>query len=192
MSVASALTPEAFEARYAGGRDPWSFAVDPYELGRYRSILASLTRSAYGTVYEPGCSIGVLTQHLAGIAQQVIATDFAPSAIAQAEVRCAGRANIEFICADVQTFIPARPPELIVFSEIGYYFGADTLAALVRQLAHVMPQGGEFVAAHWLGTSGDHVLHGARVHDTVREALNWPAARRECHPEFRLDSWIKP
>src|ERR1700728_2625013 len=103
MSV-SALSPAAFEARYVGGRDPWSFGKNVYELGRYRAILASLRRSAYETVYEPGCSIGVLTQQLAAIAERVIATDFAPSATLQAQTRCADHPNVHILCADVGTF----------------------------------------------------------------------------------------
>ena len=192
MSVCPSLSPEAFEARYVGGRDPWSFADDPYELGRYRSILSALTRPAYGTVYEPGCSIGVLTQQLAAIARRVIATDFAPSAIAQAQVRCRNHANVEILCADVQTFVPDAPTDLIIFSEIGYYFSADELVALVAKLAQLMPHGGEFVAAHWLGTSEDHVLHGSRVHEILGKCLDWAPAQHGRHPEFRLDSWIKP
>jgi SAM-dependent methyltransferase len=191
MNIDPARSQEAFEACYSGGRDPWSFANDPYELGRYQSILASLQRSSYGTIYEPGCSIGVLTWSLAAIADRVIATDFAPSAIAQARARCARRPNIEFICADLQGFTPREPLDLIVFSEIGYYFSATALTAIVSKLADEMPQGSEFVAAHWLGTSDDHVLHGHRVHEIVGHCLTWCPTRVQLHPQFRLDSWLK-
>lgn len=192
MSAISALSPEAFEARYVGGRDPWSFANDAYELGRYRAILASLHRSAYGTIYEPGCSIGVLTQQLAAIGECVIATDFAPSAIIQAKLRCAEHAKVQFICTDLRTFIPRQPLDLIVFSEVGYYFCEAELAALASSLTQAVLPGGEFLAAHWLGSSPDHVLHGNRVHEILRDCMKWRPVHQEFHEGFRLDSWIKP
>jgi hypothetical protein len=65
MNAASAVSQEAFEARYLQRPDPWRFAESPYELARYLTILSSLGRRAYATVYEPGCSVGVLTRQLA-------------------------------------------------------------------------------------------------------------------------------
>jgi SAM-dependent methyltransferase len=191
MSV-SALSPAAFEARYVGGRDPWSFGKNAYELGRYRAILASLRRSAYETVYEPGCSVGVLTQQLGAIAGCVIAADFAPSATLQAQARCANQPNVHIVCADVGAFVPPAPLDLVVFSEIGYYFSPADLARLAAQLAACLVPGGEFIAAHWLGHSVDHVLHGDRVHEILDDALALEALRTDLHPGFRLDSWIRP
>jgi SAM-dependent methyltransferase len=162
----SALAPEAFEARYVGGKDPWAFANDAYEQSRYRTTLASLQRPAYGTVYEPGCSVGVLTQLLAAIAKRVIATDFAPSAVEQAKRRCADQANVEIVCADAGAFVPAASLDLVVC--------------------------GEFIAVHWLGTSQDHILHADQVHEILRESFTLSLQRADRYPGFRLDSWIKP
>jgi protein-L-isoaspartate O-methyltransferase len=187
----AALSPEAFEVRYAGGKDPWSFAANAYELARYRTILDSLTRSVYETVYEPGCAVGVLTQQLASLAGRVIATDFAPSAVAQALKRCAGLPNVEISCVDAGTFVPAGPLDLIVFSEIGYYFSSADLSRLASLLARCLIGGGEFVAVHWLGDSEDHILHGDRVHEVLRESLQLIPQRSDRYPGFRLDSWLK-
>jgi trans-aconitate methyltransferase len=187
----SALSPEAFEARYVGGRDPWAFAKDAYELGRYRTILASLQRSGYETVYEPGCSVGVLTRQLASIAKRVIATDFAPSAVEQAQRRCADQVNVEIVCADVAAFVPAAPLDLVVFSEIGYYFFPGDLSRLASRLMQCLVSGGEFIAVHWLGTSKDHLLHADQVHEVLRESFTVSLRRADWYPGFRLDSWIK-
>jgi SAM-dependent methyltransferase len=190
--IAAALSAEAFEARYRGGNDPWSFAKDRYELGRYRTILGSLQRSAYGTVYEPGCSVGVLTQQLAMIARRVVAADFAPSAVEQARERCATCPNVEIVCADAASFVPTEPLDLIVFSEIGYYFAVADLSRLVAQLAQCLIAGGEFIAVHWLGNSMDHLLHGDRVHEVLHESLALEPRRSDRYPGFRLDSWVRP
>jgi SAM-dependent methyltransferase len=188
----SALSPEAFEARYVGGKDPWAFANDAYEQSRYRTTLASLQRPAYGTVYEPGCSVGVLTQLLAAIAKRVIATDFAPSAVEQAKRRCADQANVEIVCADAGAFVPAASLDLVVFSEIGYYFSPLELSRLASRLTRCLVSGGEFIAVHWLGTSQDHILHADQVHEILRESFTLSLQRADRYPGFRLDSWIKP
>ncbi len=190
MTVA-ALSAEAFEGRYRGGKDPWGFAKDSYELGRYRTILESLQRPAYETVYEPGCSVGVLTRQLALIGTRVIGADFAPSAVEQARRRCSDCTNTQIICADVGTFIPAEPLDLIVFSEIGYYFPVTDLSRLAAQLRRRLIWGGEFIAVHWLGHSEDHVLHADRVHEVLYESFG-VAARTARYPGFRLDSWVMP
>jgi trans-aconitate methyltransferase len=64
----------------------------------------------------------VLTRQLAQLAAHVVAIDFAPSDVAQAQRRCAALSHVEILCADLASFIPAAPLDLIVFSEIGYYF----------------------------------------------------------------------
>jgi predicted TPR repeat methyltransferase len=185
------LGAEAFEARYRGGRDPWSFEDSAYELNRYRTLITSLRMAAYGTVYEPGCSIGVLTHQLGTMAKRVIACDFAPTAVEQARLRCADETNVEVVCADLRTFAPDAPLDLIVFSEIGYYFSEAELAAMAALLAARLVPDGEFMAAHWLGDSADHVLHGDRVHEILEENLGLCPFRSERHSGFRLDSWIK-
>jgi trans-aconitate methyltransferase len=185
------LSAQAFEARYRAGRHPWSFEGSAYELNRHRRIITSLRMAAYGTVYEPGCSIGVLTQQLGAMAKRVIACDFAQSAVEQAKLRCTDQPNVEVICADLRVFTPDAPLDLIVFSDIGYFFPAEELSRMAVELAGRLVPDGEFMAAHWLGDSPNHVLHGDRVHEILAQSLALSPFRSERHSGFRLDSWIK-
>lgn len=75
-----------------------------------------------------------------------------------------GLRNVEVVCADVATDAPPGPFDLIVFSEIGYYFPVGLLAQIARSMAGKLNVGGDFVAVHWLGDSTDHVMHGDAVH----------------------------
>ena len=56
---------------------------------------------------------------------------------------------------------PGGTFDLVVLSEIGYYFELDELAAPAT--ASLDP-GGTLIAAQWLRNSADHVLHGDEVH----------------------------
>jgi SAM-dependent methyltransferase len=147
--------------------------------------------AAYGTVYEPGCSTGVLTRQLGEMAKRGIACDFAPSAVEQAKLRCVDQPNVEVLCTDIRTFVPDTPLDLIVFSEIGYYLSTQELSRLAAQWADRLVPDGEFLAAHRLGESSAHILPGGRVHEILTHSLGLCPLRSEHHSGFRLDSWIK-
>jgi predicted TPR repeat methyltransferase len=185
------LSAAGFEARYRGGTDSQALEDGAYELNRYRAIISSLRMAAYGNVYEPGCSIGLMTQQLGSMAKRVIACDFAPSAIEQVKLRCADQTNVEVICADIRTFVPNAPLDLIIFSDIGYYFSENELPRIAAQLACYLVTDGEFMAAHRFAEQPHHVLDANRVHETLAAHLPLCPFRAEQHSGFRLDSWIK-
>jgi SAM-dependent methyltransferase len=186
-----ATTWQAFERKYHDKSDPWDFATSAYELRRYKTILSALSGTQYRCIYEPGCSVGVLTQHLSSMAARVVATDFAPSAVEHAKRKCAGLQNVAIEVADVRQYRPAPPPDLIIFSEIGYYFPASELRAIGLILAEQLAPQGELLAAHWLGQSKDHVLHGNDVHEELRAVLPLHWENGSCHEGFRIDCWRK-
>lgn len=178
-----------FEARYRASSDPWRFASASYELDRYRATLDALSRPSYLRGFEPGCSIGVLTAALAGRVRHLIAYDIAETAVARAQERCREFSNVEIHHRDAAQNLPDGTFDLLVFSELGYYFTIDQLTHLTRQMAARLAPGGEFVAVHWLGYSADHQLHGDAVHEVLAENLRcgWIGGSR--HPGFRIDSW---
>jgi cyclopropane fatty-acyl-phospholipid synthase-like methyltransferase len=181
-----------FERLYAASEDPWRFATSSYETGRHRTTLAALRRGSYRRAFEPGCSIGGLTTGLAQRCESVVATELVAAAVATARRRCAAFANVEIRQADVAVDAPPGRFDLIVFSEIGYYFEPTTLAGIIATLTAALEPGGEFLAVHWLGRSADHVLHGDAVHYVLGThlTLDWIGGAR--HPEFRLDCWRRP
>lgn len=191
MNDALPTSQQAFETLYAKSSDPWQFATSPYERGRYAATLAALCRERYGAAFEPGCSVGELTVELAKRCAHVLASDFSPTAVARARVRCQALPNVTVECADLTKKMPPGPFDLIVFSEIGYYFAEEELQSVARRLLERLAPGGEWLAVHWLGQSADHVLHGDRVHEILRSELplNWRCGSR--FPGFRIDTWTK-
>lgn len=182
---------DAFEALYRASPDPWRFATSPYEQHRYAATLESLQRTAYRTVFEPGCSVGELTARLATLGERVIAIDIAPSAVMRARERCRHFDNVTVRLATGSTDLPDGPLDLVVFSEIGYYFDVLTLEHYTSALANALESGGEFIAVHWLGTSPTHALHGDSVHETLMATLPLSWVRGSRHDGFRIDSWVR-
>jgi hypothetical protein len=101
---------------------------------------------------------------------------------------------LENVCirtGDLSREIPEGPFDLIVFSEIGYYFGHADLAAIAKSLAGTLTADGEFVAVHWLGHSQDHVLHGDEVHQVLVASLGLERIKNDRGPGFRIDTWVR-
>ena len=190
MSV-DATSAEAFDAKYRADPDPWNFAGSAYERGRYAATLAALGRPRYEMAYEPGCSVGELTVQLASRCTHVLATDLSATAVARAALRCRGHENVTVRVAAGPAEVPPVSLDLIVFSEIGYYFDAAPLTRFATRLAGALAPGGEWIAVHWLGHSVDHKLHGDQVHEGLRGCLplTWISGAR--HSGFRIDSWVR-
>jgi SAM-dependent methyltransferase len=182
-----------FEGLYQSDPDPWNFATDAYEQARYDAILRTIAEKRFQRAFEPGCSVGVLTEGLASICDEVCSIDISPSAVESARKRCRALANVDIQCGALPYAVPSGDFDLIVFSEIGYYFKEEQLNSLAAEFIKKLRQDGVLLAAHWLGHSKDHLLSGDRVHQLLNEKEGLKhdyAERREEHgPGFRLDRW---
>jgi hypothetical protein len=120
----------------------------------------------------------------------VEATDIAHVAVDRARHRCGNLANVHIKCAALPDEIPAGKFDLIVFSEIGYYLSELQLQSLINRLITHLDLGGTFLAAHWLGSSSDHLLSGDHVHQIIMGAERLNPVHSERHENFRLDRWV--
>lgn len=188
------VEPSTFEQAYAASADPWSFATSAYEQRRYDAVesllrpLAGPGARPYRRCFEPACSVGVLTERLAARCDEVVAVDPSPSAIATARDRLAGNDRVRLAVGAIPEWWPEDPFDLIVFAELGYYWDHAGLADLLARLGTLRTARGEIVAAHWLGESPDHLLHGFDVHTALVDAFGAPAAQLD-HPGFVAAVW---
>lgn len=180
---------EFFESKYRQNPDFWHFGSNPYELKRYNTMLEALQGKRYSRAFEPGCSVGVFTERLAPLCDRVEAIDISPTAVAHARLRCGNLANVNVQRGTLPGDIPEGAFDLIVFSEIGYYFTAEKLGELGRALAGKLRPTGTFLATHWLGHSADHLLSGEQVHAVLKQLAGWNLEHSERHPGFLLDRW---
>lgn len=179
-----------FEAHYGATADPWHFADSPYEQARYRHMLAALSSRSYRLAFEPGCSIGAFTRLLAPRCQMLLATDVSATVLSVARTRCRIYPQVKFAHADVAGTARCGPFDLLVLSELGYYFSASRLKSLIRRLIAAAAPRFELLMVHWRGRSADHLLSADQVHECARRVLGtgprW--ARRTTH--YRLDNWV--
>jgi SAM-dependent methyltransferase len=161
------LDPNSFRSYYAASDDPWGMAERWYEARKYALSLALLPRERYGTAFEPGCSIGVLTAQLAARCDRLLACDAVPAAVALATARTAGLPGVRI----EQRAIPGQwPPssfDLIVFSELLYYFGDADLKQVLRLAVGALRPDGQLLAVHWRHPSANDPRTGDDVHQAL-------------------------
>ncbi len=178
-----------FEEKYRAEADPWNFAGSAYEQGRYAATIHALEGRRYRNAFEPGCSVGVLTEKLAALCDGVEAVDFAPTAIEAARTRCAALPHVMFRCTSLTDRLPVRGFDLIVLSEMGYYFTPEQWRATANDLIGTAEPGTTFLAVHWIGHWPDHLMSGDEVHAILREYAALRLMYEERHEHFRLDRW---
>ncbi|MYS19344.1 Nodulation protein S (NodS) [Streptomyces sp. DvalAA-14] len=166
-------TPAAyFEAQYRRGPDPWHLAERWYEQRKYDLTAAALPRPRYRSAFEPGCSVGELTRRLAGRCDALLAADRVASAVETTRQRTAGLPGVTVRRLTLPDQWPDGSFDLIVLSELLYYFDAPTVDHLVARATASLEPGGTLVTVHWnhpvpehLGTGDDIAERLARVAD---------------------------
>lgn len=187
------LPPTYFDRMYSESDDPWGFETRPYETEKYRATLAALPRDTYRSAFEIGCSIGVLTEDLAARCGSLLSVDVSERALKRARERCSHLPHVQFENMQVPGEFPEQSFDLILVSEVGYYWShIDLLGAHLRIVEHLHP-GGQVLLVHWTPFVDDYPLTGDEVHDTFREAggdLRHLGGQRA--DLYRIDLFEKP
>lgn len=181
------LPRERFEAMYAADPDPWGFATRDYERAKYERTLRALGDRRYASAFEAGCSIGVLTAALATRCDALLAVDIAQSAVDAARERLAGAEHVRVERAELPEQWPAGPFDLIVCSELLYYFDRETLGETIAVLRGSLAPGGRVVAVHYLPRSSVDPITGDDAHDLLASDLGLDHVEGDRTDLYRLD-----
>jgi cyclopropane fatty-acyl-phospholipid synthase-like methyltransferase len=184
------LEPDYFETLYRDQADPWGFESSAYEANKYADTLAALGDERARAALEIGCSIGVLTRQLAAHCDALTATEVSPTAMAEAQRRCADLPHVTFRLARTATDAFEGAFDLIVLSEVVYYWDDADLAAVAAALdAHWTP-GGRLLLVHWTGET-DYPKSADEAVDGLATLLRAPLIieRQDRRPRYRLDLW---
>ena len=73
----------------------------------------------------------------------------------------------------------------------GLYFEEEKLRVIVDRLTEKLMPGGYLIAAHWLGTSADHLLSGDAVHRVIRDCGVLLLDDEGRYGHFRLDRMVR-
>jgi cyclopropane fatty-acyl-phospholipid synthase-like methyltransferase len=182
---------EYFDQVYAQSTDPWRLATEWYEKRKYLMSVASLPHARYRRGFEPGCSVGVLTEMLAARCDSLIAADAATAAVAAARVRVAAENHVEVQQMRVPDDWPSGTFDLIVLSEFCYYLTETELTAVIARSAMTLDPGGSLVAVHWRHRIEDFTLTGDAVHLALHADPRLRHFGRYVEPDFQLDVFTR-
>ena len=188
LSATGSLAGDYFDRLYAARRDPWEFETNPYEAAKYQATLAALPRPHYDSALELGCSIGVLTQQLAARCARLLAVDISETALAQARARCRDLSQVRFEQRDVAIDFPPGQFDLILLSEIAYYFSLTDLEIFRARVAKSLTPGGHLLLVHFTGVT-NYPLTADTVHEffLAFSGANWRPVLQEQSKDYRLD-----
>jgi SAM-dependent methyltransferase len=166
----SRLPDDFFDQLYAQSFDPWNLSKSWYEHRRHAIIRALLPYQRYRHAFEPGCSVGVLTDLLTHRCEKVTATDVATRALdsASRRLRASGRREqVTLLRRSLDEPWPPGPFDLVVLSEVGYYLSADTLRAVLDRECPRLIRGATVVAAHWRQPIPGYPMSGEHANDVI-------------------------
>jgi len=186
----TSIDPGYFESMFRETSDPWDLETSAYEQAKFEDSIEALSGRRYATGFEVGCAKGVLTVKLAERCAALLAIDVSETALDAARRRTR---NLDRVTLGNMAF-PRTTPEgrfdLIVLSEVAYYWDDGDLRRAADWLkSHLMP-GGDLLLVHYTGEtdypqSGNEAvtklstLFGERI-------IVLTAHRRPC---YRLDLW---
>lgn len=181
-----------FDGMYARHDDPWGFDSRWYEERKRAVLLAALPRRWYRSVFEAGCSTGVTTALLADRGDRVLAIDLAPAAVAQAQRRMAGRASVEVRLARLPDEWPQGEFDLVVLSEVAYYWGDRDLARGLAASVAALTAEGHLVACHWRHPVAEYPRSGDDVHAALSARPDLVRLVRHEEEDFVLEVFGRP
>ena len=180
-----------FDAMYQAAADPWGFEDRWYEQRKYAVSLALLPAVRYRSAFEPGCSIGVLTRMLAGRCDAVLSCDVAAAAVRAAARRTADLPHVQVERRDIPGGWPAGRFDLIVFSEILYYFGDHDLEQVLKNAVSALEPEGTLLAVHWRHPVADYLRSGDDVHQVLAGCPALARLVRHDEPDFLAEVYIR-
>jgi predicted TPR repeat methyltransferase len=181
------LGREYFEELYAGSGDPWNFETSAYERNKYERTLAVLGERRFARALEAGASIGVFTEMLADRCDGLLAVDVSERAVVAARRRLSGRKHVLVERRTLPEEMPDGPFDLIVASEVLYYFPREEMLSTLRAFERELAQGGALLAVHWRRETRTYPLQGDEVHELLVGHTRLHNSKSIVEPDYRLD-----
>jgi predicted TPR repeat methyltransferase len=194
VSARASLPASYFDALYARDADPWGFRTRVYEHAKYDDTVAALDGRRFRRAVEVGCSIGELTARLGPSCDALMGVDIAEAALEQARTRNAAAGHISFARMTLPDQRPHGRFDLIVLSEVLYYFSRPDLERVAEWACAALEPGGVALLVHWLGETPDYPLSGDQAVEAFVSATA-PAMttdRRWRRELYRLDRMGRP
>ena len=180
-----------FEYLHFRYRDPYGLESKPYVKETYERQLGALAGQRFRRGLELGCSVGTLTDRLALHCDSLLAIDISYGAVRRARQRLKHRPGVRVERRFLPDGLPAGPFDLIVCSEVLFFWSPETLLAALPRIEAALAPGGVLLANHWRGDNPDRPQQADDVHDLLGKRLRLRHVATTTQPEYRLDHFEK-
>ena len=183
-----------FERMFQGDDDPWKLETSAYEAAKFNASVEALGGRSYASVFEIGCAGGSLTERLAPWARRILAVDISATAVERARRRCAGSPGVHIRTMAFPGETPREGPfDLVVLSEVAYYWSDADVATAAQAIFDLLSPGGDLLLVHWTGET-DYPQTGDGAVGKLAHALSGrvDVVRGERSEKYRLDLWRRP
>lgn len=175
---------------YAQAADPWQLQNRWYERRKYAITMAMLPYERYRSAFEPGCSVGVLTEALARRCDHVTSTDVSVAALdaANARLHSAGlRDRVTLMRGSIDQPWPPGPFDLVMLSEVCYYLQPETLRTVLDHEVPRLTAAATVVAAHWRHRVEEYPMSGDRANEIIAATAGLHHLGRYQDPDVVID-----
>ena len=179
-----------FDDMYANSPDPWGFTSRWYEARKHAITVAMLPKARCRDAFEPGCSIGVLSDLLAPRCEHLLCYDIVPAAVKAAAERTAHHGNVEVRQRGIPREWPDGQFDLIVLSEILYYFAGSDLGQVLDLAVGALRPGAALLAAHWRHPVAEHPRSGDEVHAALAARPELARLARHTETDFLAEVYL--
>jgi predicted TPR repeat methyltransferase len=191
MMSRSSLDASYFDDIFEGDDDPWNLATSGYEAAKFTATHDALADRRYARAFEVGCAQGVLTEKLVGLCDTLLAVDISSKALAKARKRVGDRAGLELAQMAFPKEVPQGPPfDLVILSEVIYYWGVVDLDRAAEWLREGVAPGGRVILVHYTGET-DYPHSGDEAVEMLWKDLegHFVGERNVREDRYRLDLW---
>lgn len=184
------LGPNYFEKMFEQTEDPWNLESSYYERAKHAHTVRALEGRIYMNAFEIGCAKGILTRQLAPSCRDLLAVDVSTIALHAARERCETVVHVSFANMLVPSLLPARSFDLVILSEVAYYWADEDLKRVSAWLDSHVRSGGDILLVHWTGAT-DYPQSGDDAVEKLRTMLGDGVlvVTAERMPLYRLDLW---
>lgn len=186
------LPTDYFDQLYQENEDPWNFERSEYEREKYDATLAALPNLYYQHAFEIGCSIGVLTQQLASRCEHLLAVDGSDLPLRRARERLKAYPQVRIAQMSVPDIFPEEQYDLILVSEVGYYWSWKDLTKAQQCMVEALLPGGHLLLVHWILPT-NYPLTGDEVHEAFHRLAQHSHVLTHRYQQrteqYRLDVW---
>jgi len=179
--------------RFYAAEDPYGLGASAYEREKYGRTLELIGDGPFARALEVGCSVGVFTALLAPRCGLLLAIDISENAVRQARARVGSWPQVT---CERRTLPAQMPPglfDLVVCSDVLYYWSVEDLRAALRVFEGALAPGGRLVAAHYRPNAERGAsLDGDLVHDLLARESTLAHADGRIYEKYRIDRFERP